>query len=174
MKIISSQSATLTNHEVLSHILKLSPPSSAHPPPTTTINNSISSQQQQPLQPPPPVATATSKPLKSPNYETVLKELKDYLTPSSPSGSTSSPMPPHFRRTTTIAQLTKGLSPYHLTKGEVLMLANLMPRDLGFLDCVIEECDERFSAEEQEGILGVVEGVIAGEGEEGEAVARGR
>lgn len=52
------------------------------------------------------------------------------------------------------------------------MILNLRPRDLGFLDCVIEECDERFSAEQQEGILRVVEGVW-GDGMDGEERGRG-
>ena len=47
------------------------------------------------------------------------------------------------------------------------MLANLRPRDLGLLDCVVEECDERLGAGEQEGILGVVSGEGKGEGEGG-------
>ena len=36
---------------------------------------------------------------------------------------------------------------------------------MGLLDCVIEECDMRFSAEEQEEILGVVGEVLGGRGE---------
>ena len=37
------------------------------------------------------------------------------------------------------------------------MILNLRPTDLGLLDCIIEECDGRFSAEQQEEILGIVE-----------------
>ena len=62
------------------------------------------------------------------------------------------------------------LKPYGLTKGELLMVLNLRPRDLGFLDCVVEECDERFNAEEQEAILGIVCEVL-GCGEEGRSDA---
>lgn len=40
------------------------------------------------------------------------------------------------------------------------MILNLQPRDLGLLDCVVEECDLRFGDEEQERILGVVEEVL--------------
>lgn len=40
------------------------------------------------------------------------------------------------------------------------MIVNLRPGDLGLLDCIVEECDERFSAEEQEGILKVVGDVL--------------
>ena len=45
------------------------------------------------------------------------------------------------------------------------MITNLKPQDPGFLDCVIEECDMRFSAEEQEDILRIVGECIGGEGE---------
>lgn len=48
------------------------------------------------------------------------------------------------------------------------MILNLRPMDMGLLDCVIEECDMRFSAEEQEGILRVVGEVLGGGGGEGE------
>lgn len=40
------------------------------------------------------------------------------------------------------------------------MLINLMPEELGLLDCIIEECDLRFSEEEQVGILGIVRDVL--------------
>ena len=42
------------------------------------------------------------------------------------------------------------------------MLVNLQPRELGLLDCVLEECDERFGGVEQGGLLRVLGG-----GEEG-------
>lgn len=45
------------------------------------------------------------------------------------------------------------------------MITNLKPQDLGFLDCVVEECDLRFSQEEQEEILRVVGECFGGEGE---------
>lgn len=51
------------------------------------------------------------------------------------------------------------------------MILNLRPEELGLLDCVIEECDERFTAEQQEDILEVIGaclgrsgGVVNGEG----------
>lgn len=40
------------------------------------------------------------------------------------------------------------------------MLLNLKPEGPELLDCIIEEADERFSAEEQEGIMGVVADVL--------------
>lgn len=40
------------------------------------------------------------------------------------------------------------------------MILNLQPRELGLLDCVVEECDLRFGEEEQERILAVVAEVL--------------
>ena len=57
------------------------------------------------------------------------------------------------------------------------MILNLRPQDQSLLDCVVEECDERFSAEQQEEILRIVGDVLGrDEGEEieegnGDAVA---
>ena len=42
------------------------------------------------------------------------------------------------------------------------MILNLRPMDMGLLDCVIEECDERFSAGQQGAILGIVAEVLGG------------
>ena len=50
------------------------------------------------------------------------------------------------------------------------MILNLRPLEMGLLDCVVEECDMRFSAEEQEGILRVVREVLNGGGGEGEGM----
>ena len=44
------------------------------------------------------------------------------------------------------------------------MIVNLGVRELGLLDCVVEECDERLGEEEQEGLIRVVEGVVGGIG----------
>lgn len=50
------------------------------------------------------------------------------------------------------------------------MMLNLRPQDLGLLDCVVEECDLRFSEEEQELILGII-GRVLGDGDgDGESV----
>lgn len=49
------------------------------------------------------------------------------------------------------------------------MIINLAPEELGLLDCIVEECDLRFSEEDQLGILEVVRDVLLHkrEGEEG-------
>ena len=49
-----------------------------------------------------------------------------------------------------------------LYKNEVLMILNLRPQDLGLLDCVVEECDERFNQEEQMEILNIIREVLGG------------
>ena len=46
------------------------------------------------------------------------------------------------------------------------MVLNLRPGELTLLDCVVEECDERFSQEKQEEILGII-GNVLGTGESG-------
>ena len=50
------------------------------------------------------------------------------------------------------------------------MVLNLRPGELTLLDCVVEECDERFSQEKQEEILSII-GNVLGTGES-EAVWR--
>ncbi|MCJ1473724.1 hypothetical protein MMC13_002375 [Lambiella insularis] len=137
LQILASQSATLTNHEVLSHL------------------HSLSSRRAQPnSKTPAPLPTPS---LKAPNYETILKELTEYLS--------TSPLPTYaapFYSAAATRTLLQRLKPYHLTKAETLMVLNLRPRDLGLLDCVVEECDERFSEEQQEAILRIVGEVLGG------------
>lgn len=48
------------------------------------------------------------------------------------------------------------------------MIVNLRPGNLGLLDCVVEECDERFSTEQQDEIVRIVGDVLGREGEGGE------
>ena len=40
------------------------------------------------------------------------------------------------------------------------MILNLRPQDLGLLDCVVEECDERFNEAQQKEILGIIREVL--------------
>lgn len=46
------------------------------------------------------------------------------------------------------------------------MIINLAPEELGLLDCLIEECDLRFSDDEQQRILEVVGDVLLPKKEE--------
>lgn len=49
-----------------------------------------------------------------------------------------------------ISQLLERLSPYELSKGEVVMILNLRPASVAALNTVIEEMGERFTEEQQE------------------------
>ena len=51
------------------------------------------------------------------------------------------------------------------------MIVNLRPDTLGLLDCVVEECDERFTAEQQDEIVAIIGNVLGRD--EGEADAEG-
>ena len=46
------------------------------------------------------------------------------------------------------------------------MVLNLRPGELTLLDCVVEECDERFSQEKQEEILAIIGNVLGTGGSE--------
>lgn len=46
------------------------------------------------------------------------------------------------------------------------MILNLRPDNLGLLDCMVEECDERFTAEQQDEIVGIIGDVLGSEGGE--------
>lgn len=46
------------------------------------------------------------------------------------------------------------------------MILNLRPDNLGLLDCMVEECDERFTAEQQDEIVGIIGDVLGSEGRE--------
>lgn len=72
-----------------------------------------------------------------------------------------------------IKKLVGELEIYQLTKAEALMMLNLRPRELGLLDCVIEECDLRFDEGQQERVLEIVGEVLAEGGEEGEEEGEG-
>ena len=50
------------------------------------------------------------------------------------------------------------------------MIVNLRPENLGLLDCVVEECDERFTAEQQAEIVHIIGDVLGGDGEGGGSV----
>ncbi|KAL8765849.1 MAG: hypothetical protein Q9209_007208 [Squamulea sp. 1 TL-2023] len=145
MKILESQSATLTNHEVLTHI-------STHP--RLSLSTSPGN---------------TSQPT---NTTTVLAEVTRYLTsfaPSATNPSSTSPLPPHLPATQ-IKQLVRELGKFGLTKAEMLMVVNLAPTELGLLDCVVEELDERLGEQEQGELVGIVERVVGEAKEEKGAV----
>ena len=92
-------------------------------------------------------------------------QITDYLHPPPSSGNPIATYTGHAPNyaTTTIRTLIDLLQPYQLTKSELLMILNLRPLDLTLLDCVIEECDERFSPERQEEILRIIGDVLGRE-----------
>lgn len=87
-----------------------------------------------------------------PNLETVVRELIQYLqsypNPLSQKPSTYTPG--------CISQLLERLSPYELSKGEVVMILNLRPASVAALNTVIEEMSERFSDEQQEEMVNII------------------
>ncbi|KAL7918739.1 RNA polymerase Rpb4 domain-containing protein [Trichoderma austrokoningii] len=87
-----------------------------------------------------------------PNLETVVRELIQYLQ--------SHPNPlsqkPSTYTSNCISQLLERLSPYELSKGEVVMILNLRPASVAALNTVIEEMAERFSDEQQEDMVNII------------------
>ncbi|KAL9602669.1 MAG: hypothetical protein Q9219_001659 [cf. Caloplaca sp. 3 TL-2023] len=134
MKILATQSAALTNHEVSSHI------------------SALRSRLRHPSSP------------RTTNTQAILDEVSSYL--HSYQTDSSSPLPPTISDEQ-IARLTRELRKYGLEKGEVLMMLNLRPKELGLLDCVVEECDMRLTEEQQEEVLETVRRCM------GEVVTRG-
>ncbi|KAL6700351.1 RNA polymerase Rpb4 domain-containing protein [Trichoderma pleuroticola] len=87
-----------------------------------------------------------------PNLETVVRELIQYLQSyPNPLSQKPSPYTPGC-----ISQLLERLSPYELSKGEVVMILNLRPASVAALNTVIEEMSERFSDEQQEEMVTII------------------
>lgn len=59
-----------------------------------------------------------------------------------------------------IAQLLERLRPYDLTKAEIIMLFNHRPETIATLNTIVEDLEERFSAEDQEALIGIVIDVL--------------
>ncbi|TKA80823.1 hypothetical protein B0A49_01752 [Cryomyces minteri] len=57
--------------------------------------------------------------------------------------------------------LMERLGPYGLTKTECMSIVNLCPGDIVALDTIVEECDMRFTAEQQEEMVAVIAEVLA-------------
>ncbi|KAI9790546.1 MAG: hypothetical protein M1816_005053 [Peltula sp. TS41687] len=132
MKILETQSAHLTNYEVLKHVESM-----------RARYDGAGRRHGQPSA------------MKSGDLETVMKELMDYLrTPPSPL------KPPSRYTKDTIRDLFNALRPYNLTKAELLMILNLRPQNVGVLDTIIEEMDDRFKHGEEEEILRLIGDVL--------------
>ncbi|KAI9696013.1 MAG: hypothetical protein M1836_005844 [Candelina mexicana] len=142
--ILETQSATLTNYEVLTHIKT-----------KRERYDKIASAR---------VAQSYGNE-KEPGIEFMLREITNYL--EGPNSHLASPCP---YDSTTIRRLFEALQPYELTKAELLMFLNLRPHSTSVLDVVIEENDQRFSEETQKDILRIVADVL---GENDEAMSDG-
>ncbi|KAH6896904.1 HRDC-like protein [Thelonectria olida] len=59
-----------------------------------------------------------------------------------------------------ITKLLERLRPYHLAKGEVVMILNLRPASVAALNTVIEEMSERFNEEQQEDMVTIISEVL--------------
>lgn len=65
----------------------------------------------------------------------------------------------HPQSTDSINTFVNEIKRFELEKAEVLQLINITPQSLPVLYNVIEECDQRFSNEEMEELLRLVEGL---------------
>ncbi|KAL2352718.1 RNA polymerase II [Cryomyces antarcticus] len=101
------------------------------------------------------------------NYITVLNETESYLNAShQPSTSNPKYTPSMF------TPLMERLGPYGLTKTECMSIVNLCPGDIVALDTIVEECDMRFTTEQQEEMVAVITEVL-GRNEEGKSKGEG-
>ena len=164
MKILETQSAILSNYEVLSHLTA----TRAKPRTAPQKHSNVDTVLKEVKLPPPSSSHLTLKLTPLP------PQLTGYL---SPPPTSRSPIPRYQNRPysdAAVRALVAALRPYNLTKSEVLMVVNLRPEELGLLDCVVEECDERFTAERQDEILKVIGDVLGrGGGDGGEEGTNG-
>lgn len=125
MKILESQSAILTNYEVLTHLLELDAEYSG--------------------------ADGEGRARKKPeNLKTIMKDTLIYLRrPNAPLTD-----PYNASALTSSSSLFARLAPkYRITKAEYVMLFNLRPKNLAELEVIIEEASTRFGEEELMEIL---------------------
>lgn len=76
--------------------------------------------------------------------------------PHTSSSRQSQPKPQSTTPEARTTELIQRLKPFHLTKSEVLNIANHRPRNETVLDVLVEEMEERFSTEQQGEVLGIV------------------
>ncbi|KAG5914042.1 hypothetical protein E4U42_000719 [Claviceps africana] len=126
MKILEAQSAVLSNYEVYQHL-------------TDQRDRYKQTKRRGP-----------------PNFETVVRELLQYLR-TEPSPLSQQPL---TYTPDCIAQLLEQLRPYELSKGEVVMILNLRPASVAALNTIIEDMPERFSDEQQEDMVNSVAQIL--------------
>lgn len=160
MKILESQSAVLSNYEVYAHLTAMRATPRTAPRKPSNVDTVL--KEVLPSLPPTPTQSPNEHHTHTPSPSL---QLTDYLSPP-PASRSRVPRyqnPPYGAAA--LRALVAGLRPYDLTKSEVLMIANLRPEGLGLLDCVVEECDERFTAERQDEIVKIVGDVLGREGD---------
>ncbi|RGP75863.1 DNA-directed rna polymerase iii subunit rpc9 [Fusarium sporotrichioides] len=91
-----------------------------------------------------------------PNLETVVRELLQYLR-TNPGPLSQEPV---SYTEGCISRLLERLRPYHLAKGEVVMIINLRPASVAALNTVVEEMSERFDEEQQEAMVNIIAEVL--------------
>ncbi|KAH0612589.1 uncharacterized protein H6S33_008969 [Morchella sextelata] len=99
--------------------------------------------------------------MKAGNLETVMKEVKDYL----------STTPAATQTQKDIDNFMSSVSKFALEKAELLMIINSRPSSIAELDCLVEEMDARFDDQGAQELLRIVKTTLpAGpaEGAEGE------
>ncbi|TWU79015.1 hypothetical protein ED733_008385 [Metarhizium rileyi] len=88
-----------------------------------------------------------------PNLETVVREyLRTAPSPLSQKPLTYTP--------DVVAQIIEKLSPYELSKGEVVMILNLRPASIAALNTIIEDMPERYSDGQQEEMVDIVADIL--------------
>ncbi|CAM9023966.1 unnamed protein product [Wickerhamomyces anomalus] len=83
----------------------------------------------------------------NPNLESISRDVTSYLSKS----------PTALQTVDNITQAMKDLSQYKLEKVEKLQIINSAPYSLVNLYSIVEECDQRFSEQEIEDILQIVQ-----------------
>ncbi|ODV86609.1 hypothetical protein CANARDRAFT_27036 [[Candida] arabinofermentans NRRL YB-2248] len=82
------------------------------------------------------------------DLEMITRDLSNYLVKTGSSNTTN---------VNSVVQLMLGLNQYSLEKIEKLEILNSLPRSIVTLYSIIEECDQRFSGEDCEAILALVQ-----------------
>ncbi|KAF8537345.1 RNA polymerase II [Trichophaea hybrida] len=127
MKVLEPKVGMLSNHEVLAHITAMKAR-------YTELHHRVGG----------------AHAMKAENLETVLKEVRDYLSHSPCALQT----PKH------ISTFMAAMAPYALEKGELLQILNERPETIAELDCIIEEMEARFEEVKVQGILDVVNSTL--------------
>lgn len=102
------------------------------------------------------------------NFRQLLQYFEAFPSPLSQANPATGQRPP-FDAADAIPRLVRRLRPYHLAKGELVMILNLRPTNVPTLNAVLEDMEDRFTPEQQEDIVAGVAEVLGGfEAQDGE------